>query len=192
MKLNGKALKEFADIDERFFDIDKDAGVAKIELLFEKPEDIFDSNYLSKTPILSDDFIDWLGSAFSLVSSKYKIDLTVKFNDMGAYGENELEDIFKKNIELEFKSKFTANRQKNKVAYGLIGIGVVFFLIMLLINNLWQNDSVWKDIFVYISDIATTVTFWEAMTILVVQQKENRSYLKNLTDRFSTIRFKKN
>ena len=182
-------LKEIANIEESFFDIDEGDKTAKIVLEFRQPEDIFDKNYITKTPVLSDDFMEWIGSAFDLVPSKYKIDLAVRFEDMGQYDEEELRDVFRKNMELEFKSKFSASRRRNRVAYSLIGVGVAFFLAMMLVNNLWDSTSVWKDIFVYISDIATTVTFWEAMTILVVEQKEKRAYLKNLTSRFSAIRF---
>ena len=182
-------IKEAANIEESFFDIDTVNNTAKIVLEFERPEDIFDTNYISKTPVLSDDFSEWIRSAFRLVSSKYKIDLTVRFDDMENYTEDELREIFRKNIDLEFKSNFIANRSKNRIAFSLIGIGVAFFMAMLLINNLWDSASVWKDVFVYISDIATTVTFWEAMTILVVEQKEKRAYLKDLRTRFSSIRF---
>ena len=182
-------IRESANIEESFFDIDTVNNTAKIVLEFERPEDIFDTNYISKTPVLSDDFSEWIRSAFRLVSSKYKIDLTVRFDDMENYTEDELREIFRKNIDLEFKSNFIANRSKNRIAFSLIGIGVAFFMAMLLINNLWDSASVWKDVFVYISDIATTVTFWEAMTILVVEQKEKRAYLKDLGTRFSSIRF---
>ena len=182
-------IKESANIEESFFDIDTVNNTAKIVLEFERPEDIFDTNYISRTPVLSDDFSEWIRSSFRLVSSKYKIDLTVRFNDMENYTEDELREIFRKNIDLEFKSNFIANRSKNRIAFSLIGIGVAFFMAMLLINNLWDSASVWKDVFVYISDIATTVTFWEAMTILVVEQKEKRAYLKDLRTRFSSIRF---
>ena len=185
-------LKEIANIEKSFFDVDDEAKVARITLEFERAEDIFDENYISKTPVLSDDFIDWIGSVFTLVSDKYKIDLTVNFKDMGGYTEDNLSDIFRKNIELELKSRFKENRKRNRVAYGLIFVGVMFFFAMMLINRLWDTESVWKEIFVYISDIATTVTFWEAMTILVVEQKEKRAYIKNLRSRFSSIRFASN
>jgi len=184
-------MKEMVNIEKSFFDVDEDAKTARIVLEFESPDDIFDENYVTKTPVLSDDFSEWIESAFDLVSPKYKIDLTVRFRDMGGYTGDQLSEIFKKNIDLEFKSKFEANRKKNRVAYSLIGIGVAFFLAMMLITRLWDGDSVWKEIFVYISDIATTVAFWEAMTILVVEQKEKRAYLKNLRSRFSAIRFVK-
>ena len=112
-------------------------------------------------------------------------------NDMSGYTGEQLSEIFRKNIDLEFKSKLNANRNRNKIAVGLVGIGVTFFIAMMLISRLWATDSVWKEIFIYISDIATTVTFWEAMTILVVEQKEKRAYLRNLKHRFSAIAFEK-
>lgn len=182
-------IKKIANIEESFFDIDEKARVAAIELEFGSPDDIFDNTYVSKIPVLSDDFIAWIGGAFRLVSDKYRIALTVRFDDMGGYTEKELAEIFYKNIDLEFKSRFVENRGKNRIAYGLIAIGIAFFLVMMLVNRLWESDSVWKDIFVYVSDIATTVAFWEAITILVVQQKEKLDYLKNLKSRFASIKF---
>jgi len=184
-------IKEIANIEKSFFDIDENAKVARIVLEFDSPEDIFDKNYITKTQVLSDDFSEWIASAFELVSPKYKIDLTIRFKDMGDYTGDDLSEIFRKNIDLEFKSKFVANRKKNQIAYSLIGVGVALFFAMMLISRLWDTDSVWKDVFVYISDIATTVTLWEAMTILVVEQKEKRAYLRNLRSRFTEIRFVK-
>ncbi|MBE6529434.1 MAG: hypothetical protein E7680_02380 [Ruminococcaceae bacterium] len=190
MKMKNK-IKELKNIEDCFFEIDKESKIAKIVLEFSRPEDIFDQNYVTKQPILSDDFLEWIGSAFKLVSSKYKIDLSIRFDDLGAYTGEELQDIFCKNIDLEFKSRFSENQKRNRVAYGLIGIGLLFFVGMLLIRNLWQSESIWRDIFIYVSDIATTVTFWEAMTILVVEQKEKREFLFDLASRFTSIHFEK-
>ena len=108
---------------------------------------------------------------------------------MGNYSGEELAGIFRKNIMLELVSKRDANRRRNRIAYSLVAMGLFFFAAMLLIDNLWTGKSLWRDIFVYTSDIATTVTFWEAVTILVVEQKENRSYIRNLADRFTSIQF---
>ena len=188
-KISGDKVKELAAIDEQFFGIDKERDVAKFELLFDSPQDIFDENTITRKPVLNDDFMDLISSAFTLISSKYKIDLTVKFRDMGEYSEEELSGIFLDNIELQFRSKLAEHRQENRIGRGLIGIGVGCLLLMLLIENLWEGDSLWKDVFVYVSDIATTVTIWEAMTIFLVERREKRSYLIKLASRFSTIRF---
>ena len=41
-------------------------------------------------------------------------------------------------------------------------------------------------------DIATMVTFWEAMTILVVRNREQKKYLDSLVGSFHSISFLKN
>ena len=109
------SVKEIVNIEKSFFDIDEKTNVAHIILSFDRPSDIFDTNYISGTPVLSDDFMDWIQSAFELVSPKYRIDLTVRFNDMSGYTGEQLSEIFRKNIDLEFKSKLNANRNRNKI-----------------------------------------------------------------------------
>ena len=43
---------------------------------------------------------------------------------------------------------------------------------MMMITNLWEDGGVWKNIICYIMDITTIVTFFEAMNILIVENKE--------------------
>lgn len=184
-------FKRITNIDESFFDIDKDNKTARIELRFGKPSDIFDFSCVTKIPILNDDFIDCIMNAFRRISSKYKLDLSVRFDDMEGYSEDGLADIFKKNIELELRNRLKEVRKRRSIAISLMATGILFFVCMMLVKCLWDSGSVWMDMFVYTSDIATTVTFWEALTILVVEQKENRAYLKDLGSRFARIRFSK-
>lgn len=185
----GQYLKELLNVENEFFDLDYNKRIAYMHLEFDKPSDIFDLNSKTKLPVLSDDFMEWIASAFDYAPKKYKIDLDVSFTDMEGFDNDALQAIFKKNMMLEFKENEGKARTKNNIAFSLIGIGVIFFITMLLINNLWINGGLIKDIFKYVADIATTVTFWEAMTILVVENKERRSYMKNLIGRFSSIRF---
>jgi phosphotransacetylase len=67
----------------------------------------------------------------------------------------------------------------------------LFFAAMMIMNHLWVDGGVPKEVIGYIADIATTVTFWEAMTILIVENAERRSYLANLARRFESIAFRK-
>jgi hypothetical protein len=78
---------------------------------------------------------------------------------------------------------------KTAVQNYMIGLGVGMFFTTILIESVWRGDSVWKDIVIYLSDMAATVAFWEALSILVIERSENRSYLIDLTSRFSSIRF---
>lgn len=182
-------LIKYGRIEEDFFDIDKKAKIARVKLKFEKPSDIFDVNYISKLPVLSDDFLDWIGSVFKLIPLKYKIDLTIEYDDLEGWDEEQLLDVFKKNIMLEYRSAKNIEKRKNLIAYGLIGAGSIMFIAMILISSLWHADSLLKDVFIYISDIATTVAFWEAMYILVVERGESGFRRKGLAYRFASIKF---
>ncbi|MBQ9482277.1 MAG: hypothetical protein IJU84_08945 [Clostridia bacterium] len=182
-------IKEYEFIEEEFFDIDKERRTARVKLAFDKPSSIFDVNYSAKMPVFSDDFSNRITYAFRMIPAKYKVELDVTFADAEGYTDEMLRKFFKKNLMLDFKTQISDENRRGRVAFGLIGVGVIMFAAMILMNRLWITDSVIKDIFVYVSDIATTVTFWEAMTILVVERKEKRSARTSLAARFASINF---
>ena len=182
-------MQKYKHIEESFFDIDPRKKIAYIKLHFEKPSDIFDVNYMSKRPILNDDFLDWITYVFDMIPKKYRIDLDIAFDEFEAEMQEPLQKDFWYNIFSEYKTARAKEHAKNRIAYSLLGIGTAFFVAMLLVTHLWTAESLTREIFIYVSDIATTVTFWEAMTILVVERKENRSYRKNLAKRFDAIHF---
>ena len=64
MKFRKSIVHDFEHIEREFFDVDETAEEARICLRFEKPENIFDTSCLSKTPIFSDDFDEWLMTSF--------------------------------------------------------------------------------------------------------------------------------
>ncbi|MBQ9276698.1 MAG: hypothetical protein IJ226_03795 [Clostridia bacterium] len=189
--MNRKSVKEYLSVEEEFFDIDKENKIAYLKLHFSSPNEIFDENSVTKMPIMSDDFTDWIKSSFELTPSRYKISLEVVFDDMCGYTGEQLQDIFVKNTLLDAKKYQHLISKQNKIAISLVGIGIISFVAMMLVTALWKDGGVAKEIFAYIADIATTVTFWEAMTILIVQNKERRSVEKSLTRRFASIEFKK-
>ena len=186
-----KTLKLYNNIESEFFDIDKEKKQAFIKLSFNKPSDIFDINFISKKPVLSDDFMDWIRSCYNLVPRKYKINLDVEFEDMEEYDDETLKDIFVKNIMLEAKSLQEKNKSRNNVGWVLTGMGLVFLLSMIFIEFLWKEESLLRTIFAYVSDILATVTLWEALTLLVVERYENRMEKQDLALRFHSISFTK-
>ncbi len=190
-KIRKNAFMKYKNIEEEFFEIDKEKKLAKISLSFDRVSEIFDLNYISKMPVLSDDFMEWITSAFSIIPSRYKIQVSISFGDYEGYSEQQLNDIFWKNIVLSAKSKRDSQRKRNSIAYGLIAAGIVLFAGMILTEINWDTESVMKPIISYVSDIATTVAFWEAMTILIVERKEQRSYLISVEKRFAGVSFEK-
>ena len=182
---------DLKDIERSFFEIDEANKVAKIVLKYEKPDDIFDMTCISDTPVLSAEALAYIGNAFGLVSSKYKIDLTLRFDDMGDYTEEKLLKILKKNFLLEMKTKLSANQNRNRLAYLFIVSGVLFFFAMFIIGRFWDSESIWRELFFYLFDIITTVSLYEAVTILSVEREERLSVIKDLQKRFYGIHFEK-
>ena len=186
-----KIIKDPGQIVKDFFDIDEAAETAKVRLHFDSPKEIFDVNCMSKTPIFSDDFDEWLQSAFVMIPSKYKLALDITFDDMDGYTSEQLDDIFKKNLSLSVSTLLHSVRFRDGIAIGLIAAGIVSFIVMMLAGRLWDNESFWHDVFFYIFNIATTVLFWEAAGILFVETREHRRTVKAYRERFESISFSK-
>ena len=185
-----KIIKKF-EVEREFFDIDDENKRTNFNLEFSSPEDIFDPNLKSGVPALSDDFVEWLKEALEYSPKKYKIDLNVTFDDLGEYTEEELKFIFQKNLMLEYKKMKRNEFSKNRLAYSLIGVGIVLLISTFTILSMWKNIGLIYEIFSYILDIATTVVFWEALTILLVEGRERKFYLKQIITRFDKVVFKK-
>ena len=126
-----KELESIYRIGDRFFEMDHREKIAFVKLNFENPDEIFNRNYLAKMPIMSDDFISWIDSVFRLIPQEYRIDLEILFNDMQGYGEEEMEEIFRQNILLEYRAAFSEHRRQNKTAMKLLLTGVCLFIAMM-------------------------------------------------------------
>ncbi len=184
-----KIIDEFINIEDEFFILDHENKTARMILEFDNPNEIFDLNAVTKKPILNDNFLSWIKQAFDYAPAKYKIDLDIRFNVFKEYDSDSLKDIFKKNILLDSKKNLKRTNFKNKIAISLFIIGIIFFAIMMILSNLWKEEKIIKDIVCYILDIATTVTIWEALTILIIENKEKRDLNKNIVKRFGSIEF---
>ena len=181
--------KDFKNIENEFFDLDERNKKAHLRLQFDKLSDIIDTNAITKTPVLSDEFFEWMKAAVLYAPRNYKVDLDVALNDMGGYGEEQLVDIFYKNILLESKKGWNHSITKNKIAIGLICLGLVLLIIMLLILGFWTDGGTVREVVAYVLDIMVTVTFWEAMTILIVENKMRIDMRNKLVRKYDRIRF---
>ena len=184
-------IKELVNLEEDFFDLDKENKIVSMKLEFDTPEEIFDKNSITKTPIFNDDFTEWLQSCFEYAPNGYKIDLDITFIDMGKYSEEELHDIFSKNTILEFKKSQRQFKYKSKIALGLFSTGIAFLIAMILIVALWNEERLLKEILTAVIEIASWVTIWEALDIFIIEHSERRKYMKSLKKRFNSIRFHK-
>lgn len=183
--------KRFKNIEKEFFEIDEESKIAYMHLSFSSPKELFDSNALTKKPMLNDEFMDWLKTSFEYAPRRCKIELTISFNEMDGYSEDSLQDIFMDNLMLEGKKNLNVTIRKNKIAFGLVGLGLFLLVGMIIMLSLWKEGGVAKEIISYVLDIAATVTFWEALNILIVENKEKRDIRKSLSKKFSKVSFVK-
>ena len=187
--MKNNVRRDFKQIEKEFFDVEDETGTAKVCLHFGSPHEVLDSNCLSKTPLFNDDFDEWLQSAFAMIPSKYRIALEITFDDMVGYTPDQLKDIFRKNLMLSARTLFQSIRSRDRIAVGLMAAGALSFIAMMLIGRLWEAGSFWHEVFFYFLDIATTVLFWEAAGILLVENREHRVTMKAFRERFESIRF---
>lgn len=178
-------------IEKEFFDFDEENRIAHIRLEFERPEKIFDLNAVTKTPMMSDDFIEWITRSFEIVPDDYQLDIRIFFDEMGGHGEEELAEICKKNILLETKTHRRKARRQNLLALSLCALGLVFVLLSIGINLMWKDGGVIKEIIAFVMEIAATVPFWSAADIYFVQGGERRRNVANFINRFHAITFHK-
>ncbi len=186
-----KEINEYKEIENEFFELDKANKIALIKLHFNKPSEVFDTNALTKTPVLSDDFMDWILSSFKYAPKNYKLHLDVSFEDYEEYDEKKLEEIFVKNLILEVKKQNREFSLKKKIAISLLITGVLLLISMIILLNVLKEDNLLKQVFQYVFDIGTTVVIWEALTILLVENSESKSKRAALIKKFSKITFSK-
>ena len=190
MKKN-EFVEKYKHIEEEFFILDKENNIANISLEFNNPSEIFDLNYVTKTPILNDELTEWIYSIFELVPNRYKINLNICFDSLEGYKEEELLDIFKKNILLEYKKLINSQHRQRRIALSFLGSGILVLIITLLLTFLWKDGGVLKEVIAYILDVIVYVVMWEAVTILVVDSRERNFKIKNAIKRFNKITFSK-
>ncbi|MBP0986166.1 MAG: hypothetical protein J6P39_04070 [Oscillospiraceae bacterium] len=135
------------------------------------------------------DFVDSIKDTLKMIPMKYRIDLTVRFSDPDGWNEEMLTDILRKNLRLQVGKASREVRRKDLIAVLLIVIGAVFFALRMLVHGVWGRDSFLNDLLYYVADLATTVTMYEALTILLLQQGEFRIDLRNIERRISSVRF---
>lgn len=182
--------KDADNIEEKFFEMDEDEKITKINLQFKSPKDIFDSNIISKKPILNDSFNEWFSYCLKLAPTKYQLELHIYFDDLSGYSEEELKQIFVDNIILDRKIYDSSKKVKNNVAIGLIILGIILLIGNIIFTAVLPDDLT-KTIFTYILDIAATVTFWEALGILLVERNVHRTETIATLKKIKSINFHK-
>ena len=186
LKSTGKALMS---VHDDFFQLDRQQKLARIDMEFNTPSEIFSPVVQSGIPMMSEDFLAQLFNAFDYIPDRYKLDISVTFRDLEGYSEERLNEIFRKNIMLALRTLVQKTRRQNRLVLILCLIGLVFILLSAWLNRLWTDEGTGKDIVFFILDIVATVPFWGAMDIYLVDGSRRRKTAANIRKRFNSITF---
>ena len=186
LKLN---KNQYRNIEKEFYYYDEKEKVAQLCWEFEGPDEIFDKNSFTNIPVLNDDFVELLISVFDYVPPKYKLDITVCFNDMEGFDEKELDEICRKNILLLMKVQNRKANDQNTLALLLCGIGLLFGLLYFYVLVNFPDGGTLQEIGLFFLEIIATVPFWGAADIFFVDNSEQRKAVKKLKKRFHQITF---
>ncbi len=178
-------------IENEFLELDNENKIASIRLLFDKPSDIFYENMATKIPMINDLFTDGILQSFDMAPKHFKVDMDVVFNDLEDYDTEELETIFRKNVLLKTAIMKRGRDNQNSLALLLCGIGLVFILISIAVENVSMANETLKTIIAYVLDIMATVPFWGAMEIYLINNNEQKKYITDKLLQFHSISFHK-
>lgn len=181
--------KNYLSIEKEFFEMDEENKTALIRMEFQSPDEIIKSGTISKTPMMTDEFLDDVVGMFDLVPDTYHLDLRMVFDEMGGYTKEQMTQIFDKNILLITKSRNRIAHRHNMLALYMFGIGVLLILLFVWLSNIWTKESQARTIAEFILEIVATVPFWAAMEIYFIDNSERRRTLMNLKRRFHRIKF---
>ena len=182
---------------ETYFDLDDKKKEANVNLLYDNPNEIFDIHFLSKKPIINDDFLNEIFYALRVLPSKYYVNFNIYFKDMNGFSEKELEDIFVKSIMITNAEWRIEEKKSNKVGLFFSIIGIVFLIILWVLTAILEakfsdiSSMLAYRVFYYVLDILITVILWEAVTIYFVKRNEDRAKHISFNRRLNVVTFKK-
>ena len=185
-------IKNLLNIENEFFKLDEENKIAKVDLHYKAPSEIFSQTISSKIPIVDTKFMETITRIFEIIPNKYKVDFDICFDDLENMDEEELRDIFRKCFGLEIKAHRKEIRSKNIMALYLIGVGTLFVLGLILLNVLWNGESVGKQILNYILEIGGWVAIWGGLEVFIIENRERRRREFMFAKRFNSLSFKLN
>lgn len=182
-------LREWKNIESEFFELDEPNKIAKMTLRYHSPKELFDPHGETRLPLLKPETMAYLKTMLGYAPPKYKVELALRFDDLGPYSEQQIADVVIKNSVLELKSIETATRQRDRLAYAFLAAGALCFFVMFMLRFLWPTESIGSELAFYLLDVLTTVFAYEALTILSLEREEKLRAIKALRESVCAVHF---
>ena len=190
MKLEKGISKVIQSIEADFFEMDEENKSACLHMAYERPSEIMEPNVATKTPMMTDDFVEWIVSALAMAPEKSKVSIDVAFDDLDGWSEAELADVCRKNLYLRTKARARVAKKHNMLALSMCLTGIAFIILLIFLGRTLSEESALNEFLLYALDIVATVPFWCAMEIHFIDNKENRRVVFNVLKRFGAVTFR--
>ena len=87
-KISKEQIQQYKNLEEEFFNLDKEQMIAHICFEYDKPSDLFDEHFIGNIPIFSADLYDRVLDLLFDIPKKYSLEIDFRFLDMEDYSKN--------------------------------------------------------------------------------------------------------
>ena len=189
-KIDSKLHRRQFELMKKRFDVDEQNKIVKLDLYYDKADDVLESNIDTKVPTFNRDKFGRIKEIISDFPQEYKADVNIKIDDYQDYKPQDVLDGFNDAVEL---THYSGNREHKKkwiqITFLLLaGIVLLTLLARGLIENLQLSENgttVFKEVF----DIASWVFIWEAVSLMFLSPSEDRIVSLTLARRLHVVSF---
>ena len=190
-KVDSKLQRRQLELMKKRFDVDEENKIVKIDLYYDKAEDILDENIDTKVPSFNREKFGRIKDLIGDFPLDYKCDLNIKIGDYQDYKAEELMSGFNDAVEL---THYSGNREHKKkwIQITLLLIaGILLLTIMAkgLVENWLSFNETGQSVFKEVFDITSWVFIWEAVSLLFLTPSETRLISIALARRLKNVKF---
>ena len=186
-KLNSRQI----ELMKKRFDVDEENKIVKLDLYYDKADDILESNVDTKVPNFDREKFGHIKELISDFPLDYKADLNIKIADYEGYKPEELLDGFNDAVELTHYSGNRAHKKKWVQIVFLLLAGILLLNIMArgIVENWLDLSDTSTDVLKEVFDITSWVFIWQAVSLWFLSPTEDRVTSLTLSHRIRNVAF---
>ena len=190
-KIDSKLNSRQIELMKKRFDVDEENKIVKLDLYYEKADEILESNVDTKVPNFDREKFGRIKELISDFPLDYKADLNIKIDDYEGYKPEELLDGFNDAVELTHYSGNRAHKKKWVQIVFLLLAGILLLNIMArgVLENWLDLNETSTDVLREVFDITSWVFIWQAVSLWFLSPTEDRVTSLTLSHRIRNVAF---
>ncbi len=181
-----KKVQRQLDLLSKYYDIDDENEIIKIELQYEKASDLFETDVVTKgTPKFKTEILARISELLESIPQTYKVDFSIKVDDYEGMKVDNVVESFKDQLEMfNFQIyKVKSGRFLSAVILTLVSVAILFVRRFLL-NQGAIDDSV---LLTEMLLIVGWVFLWEGVSILFLRSDDYRDVSFRIIDNLNSF-----